>query len=110
MPDFTVILEDQEVTMFLGIHAFEKAAPQRVLIRAEIAVTSGTTDKADMFDYDRVVAYIRGFSMTAIETQEELVTRIHAFILSLGARSATVWSRKPDVYPDCLSIGIRYAG
>ncbi|MBL3570670.1 hypothetical protein BV509_02490 [Rhodovulum sulfidophilum] len=110
MSRYRIVLEDLEIRMYLGIHDFEKKAPQRVLICAEIDVTSRSFGKDDIFDYDRVVAFIRAFSMQFIETQEDLVVRIHDHILSLGALSATVYSRKPDVFEDCKSVGVSYRG
>jgi dihydroneopterin aldolase len=110
MNNFKVILEDLEIKMYLGIHDFEKINPQRVLICAEMDFEAMSVGKSDIFDYDRVVDFIRSFSLTSIETQEELVKSIHDFVMSLGAISAKIYSRKPDVYGDCKSIGISYQG
>lgn len=109
--NFKITLEDLEIKMFLGFHDFERAAPQRVLVSAEIEV-SGTDWRAGaFFDYDRVVEHIRSFAGTRIDTQEELVSRIHGFILALdGVSSAAVSSKKPDVYPDARSVGVTYRG
>ena len=110
MDSFKVVLEDLEIEMYLGIHDFEKSKPQRVLVCVEMDFEAGSVGKDDILDYDQVVEFIRSFSMTSIETQEELVKKIYDFILSLGAKSAMVYSRKPDVYNDCKSVGISYRG
>lgn len=109
--NFKIAIEELEITMFLGFHPFEREAPQRVLISAEIEV-SGTDWRAGaFFDYDRVAAHIRSYAGTRIDTQEELVSRIHAFILALdGVSRAEVSSKKPDVYPDAKSVGVTYRG
>lgn len=109
--NFKITLEEIEISMFLGFHAFERAAPQRVLVSAAIEV-SGTDWRAGaFFDYDRVAEHIRSYAGTRIDTQEELVSRIHAFILVLeGVDRAEVSSKKPDVYPDAKSVGVSYRG
>lgn len=110
MREFKIILEDLELKMFLGLHDFEKERPQRVLVTAEITANSGDFPNAGFLDYDAVTDFIRTFNGGRIETQEELITKIHAFIIAQGARSATVYSRKPDIYPDCKSVGVRFSG
>lgn len=103
MSEFIILLEDLEISMYLGLHDFEKAAKQRVLVTVTIA-TKG------FLDYDAVTEFIRTFNDERIETQEELVQTIHAFVMSKGATSARVYSRKPDIYPDCKSVGVTFAG
>lgn len=97
--------------MFLGIHQFEKDAQQRVLISATIKVDGVDGSESDMFDYDAVVAFIRTFGGTRIDTQEELIQKIHAnILLNSSVTWARVSSRKPDVYPDVESIGVSFEG
>lgn len=111
MADFKIALEELEIKMFLGLHDFERVAPQRVLVSAEIAVTGFAGSARDYFDYDRVADHIRSFAGQHIETQEELVMRIHRFITGLeGVTGATVASKKPDVYPDARAVGVVFSG
>lgn len=111
MTDLMIRLEDLEITMFLGIHDFERAAPQRVLICAEITVTGTDWQAGRFFDYDRVADFIRGFNGARIDTQEELVSRIHGFVHGLeGVTHAAISSRKPDVYPDAKAVGVVLRG
>ena len=109
MADYQIVLDEQEITMFLGIHAFEKETMQRVLISATIDVF--LTDDSDFYDYDALADFIRGFTGRQIETQEELLRLIHGFIVEdRRVRHAVVHTKKPDIYPDTRSIGVRYSG
>ena len=109
--NFKITLQDIEISMFLGFHSQERSTPQRVLVSAEIEVTGTDWRNGAFFDYDRVAEHIRSYAGTRIDTQEELVSRIHAFILALGGvTSATVSSKKPDIYPDAKSVGVTYRG
>lgn len=111
MSDLVIRLEELEITMFLGIHEFERARPQRVLVSTEITVTGTDWAAGRFFDYDRVAEYIRTFNGTRIDTQEELVSRIHTFIHTLeGVGHAQVASKKPDVYPDAKAVGVVLRG
>ncbi|SOC14409.1 dihydroneopterin aldolase [Rhodobacter maris] len=111
MAELVIRLEELEITMFLGIHDFERARPQRVLVSAEITVTGTDWTAGTFFDYDPVAAFIRSFNGTRIDTQEELVSRIHAFVRAReGVVHAAVASKKPDVYPDAKAVGVLLRG
>lgn len=110
MSSYTIVIEDLEVEMFLGLHEFEKRTMQRVLISLKIGVSNVDYDAGKFFDYDDVVNFVRGFKSKHIETQEELTKTIYEFVMDLGCDSALVHSRKPDVYPDCKSVGLVFQG
>ena len=110
MSRFTILIEDLELSMYLGLHDFEKKDKQRVLICAEIVVDSADFSQDGFLDYDGVADFIRTFNGARIETQEELIQTIHLYILAQGAASAKVYSRKPDVYSDCKSVGVSFSG
>ena len=110
MTDYTIKIEDLCVEMFLGLHAFEKEKTQRVFISIELDVEGVNVSQGQFFDYDHVVDYVRGFNQQRIETQEELTAMIHVHVMVRGCRAARVYSRKPDVYPDCASVGVVYRG
>ena len=105
MPDFTIILDDLDVAMRLGIHPHE-AAPQRVRLSVRMTVAYPHPPSADaideVLDYDfvregiRRLAADRGFAL-----QETLVEAIAALCLSDDrVREVRVRSMKLDVYPD----------
>lgn len=111
MAELMIRLEELEITMYLGIHDFERARPQRVLVSAEITVTGTDWAAGRFFDYDRVAEFIRGFNGARIDTQEELVSRIHAFVRAQeGVTHAAIASKKPDVYPDAKAVGVVLRG
>mgnify|MGYP003350532272 CR=1 FL=1 len=68
MADLIIRLEELEITMFLGIHDFERARMQRVLVSAEITVTGTDWQAGRFFDYDRVAEFIRSFNGSRIDT------------------------------------------
>ncbi|MCY0146564.1 dihydroneopterin aldolase [Hoeflea sp. G2-23] len=110
MSDYKILIEDIEIEMYLGIHDFEKKQQQRVLLNIDIDISSPSPMKEHLFDYDKVVHFIRKFNGRSIETQEELIETVYNYIIDLGAKSAKVYSRKPDVYKDCKSVGVVYQG
>lgn len=108
-----IFLRDFSVETSIGFHDFEKQAPQRVLISVDLFVpvsksTSDRDDVADVVDYDFIrhgiidIAHSRHFNL-----QETLVDEICQLCLSnpsvMGVR---VESQKPDVYPDCKTVGV----
>ena len=105
MPDYTIILDDLDVAMRLGIHAHEAVA-QRVRLSVWMTVTYDRAPSADrieeVLDYDFVrdgvhrLAAGEGFGL-----QETLVEAVAALCLSdPRVREVRVRSMKLDVYPD----------
>jgi dihydroneopterin aldolase len=108
-----IFLQDFSVETSIGFHDFEKQAPQRVLISVDLFVpislsTSDRDDVADVVDYD----FIRHGIMTLAQSrhfnlQETLVDQICALCLSQpSVAGVRVESQKPDVYPDCRTVGV----
>ncbi|MEP1612170.1 MAG: dihydroneopterin aldolase [Roseobacter sp.] len=110
MGEFQIIIEDLELSMYLGLHDFEKKTPQKVLLSAKFFVEGVQYPDERFVDYDIIADFIRTFNGARIGTQEELTIRIHSYIIEQGAIRATVYSRKPDVYKDCKSVGVVYSG
>ena len=108
-----MFLCNYEVWINIGVHEFEKRAEQRVLINVELWVPLElSTPKADtleeVVDYDfirRTVA--ERLSRGHIHLQETLCDDIAAkMIAHPKVQAARVSTAKPDVYPDCESVGI----
>lgn len=109
MAEFLVEVHEQEVAMVIGLHDFEKHAPQRVVISVQVLTADVTGDASGYVDYDAIVHHVRGYAGTRIETQEELVRRIHGFVTGLPhVQAARVSSRKPDIFADCAWVGLSY--
>ncbi len=115
-----IFLNDFSIEASIGFHDFEKQARQRILISVDLFVpiaqsTSCRDEVDDVLDYDFIrqqvarIAQSRHFNL-----QETLIDEIAALCLSQPlVRAVRVESQKPDVYPDCKTVGIeifRWAG
>ena len=106
-----IILEDYRLPVSIGIHDFERSAPQMVVVNVELELSDAMPDPRDRIedalDYD----FIRAGIMSIVKNrhfnlQETLCQEILELCLGRGGiRRAKVSTRKPDVYPDCKSIG-----
>jgi 7,8-dihydroneopterin aldolase/epimerase/oxygenase len=106
-----ILLEDFRIPVSIGIHDFERAAPQNVLVNVTIELAHDWADPEDRIehalDYDflrnGIVALVSG---RHFNLQETLCQEILNLCLARpGLKRVTVSTRKPDVYPDCKSIG-----
>ena len=109
----SIRIRNISVPVRIGIHDFELAGPQRVIfnVTLELAESAGEqSDRiADALDYDRVretvldIAGSRHFNL-----QESLCREIVDELSTLpNVTRIVVASEKPDVYPDCDSVGYR---
>jgi len=112
-----LFLRNYALPVDIGVHPFEKVAPQRLLFNVELYVplslSTPTTDTLDeVVDYDfirRIIAerVTRGH----IGLQESLCDDLLAAMLAHpGVRAAMVSTEKPDVYPDCEAVGCQVFG
>lgn len=105
MADYTILLEGLEVTMGLGIHASERAAPQRVVLSVamDCAYDAVPEDRIEaVVDYDFLREDIRKLVESRhFALQETLCENVAALALAdprvTGVR---VRSIKLDIYPD----------
>jgi dihydroneopterin aldolase len=94
----------------IGIHAFEKAAPQRMLIDIEYDCRepTGADEIAAVLDYDGVREEVAAIARRGHFNLQETLCR--EILASLIARPqvirARVSTRKPDVYPDVEAVGV----
>ena len=106
-----IILEDFRLPVSIGIHDFERSAPQMVIVNVELELADDMPDPRDRIedalDYDFIRAGIVSIVKNRhFNLQETLCQLILELCLSRGGiRRAKVSTRKPDVYPDCKSIG-----
>ena len=107
-----LFLRDYEVWINIGVHEFEKKGEQRVLINVELyiplALSTPQNDELDeVVDYD----FIRRSIATRVKRghihlQETLCDDVLALMLAHPhVKAARVSTEKPDVYPDCESVG-----
>jgi dihydroneopterin aldolase len=108
-----LFLKNYEVPMNIGVHDFEKKGAQRVIINIDLYVllpdnTPKQDDLSEVLDYDFMRETIKTIvSQGHIQLQETLcdamMEKMLAHPLVFAARVST---EKPDVYPDCESVGV----
>lgn len=109
----SLLLRGFAVEASIGVHDHEKAGPQRLLIDIELHLASAARPETDaigqVLDYDFLrTQTLALLSQRHYELQETLAHDIASFCLARPeVAAATVYTRKPDVYPDCDSVGYR---
>jgi len=108
-----LFLKAFEINMNIGVHEFEKQGEQRVVINVDLYVplqnnTPSKDDLSEVVDYDFMRQTIADIIAAGhIHLQEtlcdEIVKRMLAHPLVYATRVST---EKPDVYPDCESVGV----
>ena len=100
-------------TVRIGVHDFERGAGQRILIDIDLYVPlAQNTPRRDhideVVDYDFMRETIaRRVGQGHIHLQETLCDDVAAALLAHPrVRAVGVSTEKPDVYPDCHSVGI----
>ncbi len=112
-----LFLRDFKIDARIGIHDFELAKPQRLIINIDLYVplrqtSSARDDIDDIVDYDFVrYTVMQRISKGHINLQETLCDDVLSSILSHpSVYAARVSSYKPDVYPDCAGVGVEVFG
>jgi len=106
-----IFLRDLRVMADIGIHDFEKPAPQPLLINVDLWVqvphAALADDIANVLDYDSVrVGVVTLVKSRRFNLQETLVHAILDLCLTRPqVLMARVSSAKTDVYPDCAAAG-----
>nr|WP_288118608.1 dihydroneopterin aldolase [Thiomonas sp.] len=108
-----LFLKKYAVWINIGVHDFEKRGEQRVVINVDLyvpyAYSTPTRDKLDeVVDYDFIRRTIaQRLSRGHIHLQETLCDDVAALMLEHpSVRAVRVSTEKPDVYPDCESVGV----
>lgn len=107
-----IFLRRYALSCSIGIHAFERRGPQRLLVDVDLYVRPRAGDGPDaidtVLDYDFLREEIAALAASRhFELQETLLEGIAGICLAkqqvLAARVST---EKPDVYPDCAAVGV----
>ncbi|HJU70749.1 MAG TPA: dihydroneopterin aldolase [Paucimonas sp.] len=108
-----LFLRNYEVQINIGVHEFEKKGEQRVLINVDLFIPLAmSTPKGDhlheVVDYDFMRDTIaRRMAQGHIHLQETLCDDVaRAMLLHPKVHAVRVSTAKPDVYPDCESVGV----
>lgn len=108
-----LFLRDYQVMSNIGVHDFEKKGEQRVLFNVDLfiplaASTPSEDELSEVVDYDFIRTTIEErVARGHIQLQETLCDDIaRALLVHPKVRGVQVSTRKPDVYPDCESVGV----
>lgn len=108
-----LFLRDYDVPMNIGVHDFEKRGEQRVIVNIELYVpleknTPVKDELHEVVDYDFMRESIKDIICSGhIHLQETLCDAImHRMLSHPLVFAVRVSTEKPDVYPDCASVGV----
>ena len=108
-----LFLRDYEVLINIGVHEFEKKGEQRILINVDLFIplllSTPKDDQLDeVVDYDFIRSTIANrMAQGHIHLQETLCDDVvKAMLAHPKVRAVRVSTEKPDVYPDCASVGV----
>jgi dihydroneopterin aldolase len=110
-----IFLNDLDLPVDIGFHDSEVGNPQRLLISVDVWVDDASFASEDTaaaaWNYDFVRSEIhRVTAGRRFNLQETLVREIYGLIAArAGVTGLRVSTRKPDVYPDCLGVGVELA-
>lgn len=112
-----LFLRNYAVWINIGVHDFEKKGEQRVLINVDLYIplalsTPKADELAEVVDYDFIRRTIaERVAQGHIHLQETLCDDVLRLMLAHPrVRAARVSTEKPDVYPDCDSVGCEVFG
>lgn len=105
-----IFLRNFAVEASIGIHDFERAARQRVLVNVELTVSASAWGQGDdirsVLDYDFIR---RGVAALAADRhfnlQETFCAAIAALVDRPEVAALRVSTEKTEVYPDCDGVG-----
>ena len=106
-----IFLKNFQVFISMGVHDHEKQARQRIIVNVDLYIDPDGRIQHDTIretvDYDFVRrAIVKIAESGHFHLQETFCERILDVCLEKsGVLAARVSSEKPDVYPDCESVG-----
>lgn len=108
---YRMFVRDLVLPCRIGIHDFEKTAPQRVRVNVELLVerdAPGSDRFGDVLNYENIVRHIRalteGEHINLVETLAERI--IDGCFASARALAARVSIEKLDIYAEAESVGV----
>jgi dihydroneopterin aldolase len=110
-----IVLEDYELPVDIGFHEFEIGNPQRLFVTVEVwldeASFAADDEAASAWNYDFMRTEIgRLAASRRYNLQETLARAIYDLVAARrGVTALRVTTRKPDIYPDCVGVGVDLA-
>jgi dihydroneopterin aldolase len=111
-----VVLNDFELLVDIGFHSFEVGAPQRLRVSIEVWLDGASFPTDDQeksaWNYDVLRPAIRKMAEARrYNLQETFCRAVYDFVAARrGVVGLRVRTAKPDIYPDCDSVGVELAG
>lgn len=116
VPVYRVFVRDLVLDASIGVHDYEKAAPQRVRINVEMDVAAGVArlddDLRNVVCYDEVIRAVHELAAGPhIQLAETMAERILELCLAdERVRKASVTVEKLDVYANAGAVGVTMTG
>jgi dihydroneopterin aldolase len=108
---YALFLSDHQVSARIGVHDFERAAAQRLVVNVSLAIRGepGGDDLSETTDYDFLrLAVAEILRSGHLELQETVCSRLlDACRERPDVAAALVSTEKPDVYDDAGAVGCR---
>jgi dihydroneopterin aldolase len=110
-----IVLDGYDVPVDIGFHDFEVGVPQRLIVTVEVWVDeqsfAASDDRHQAWDYDFLRREIGALANgRRFNLQETFVREVYDLIAARrGVTALRVSSRKPDIYPDCVGVGVELA-
>lgn len=110
-----IILEDFDLPVDIGFHAFEIGNPQRLRINVEVWLDAANFPECDSvdaaWDYDTLRTAIMMLTVNRrFNLQETVCREVYDTVAARqGVSALRVSTRKPDIYPDCAAVGVELA-
>jgi dihydroneopterin aldolase len=107
-----IVLEGQVLNVDIGFHDFEVGNPQRLTVDVEVWVDERSFPSSDDVDlawnYDFLRSEIAALAASRrFNLQETIAREIYALVAARhGVLGLRVSTRKPDIYPDCVGVGV----
>jgi dihydroneopterin aldolase len=107
-----IMLEDFDLPVDIGFHAFEIGTPQRLRVNIEVWLSAAHFPRCDSvaaaWDYDMLrSAVLEMVAGRRFNLQETVVHEIYALVAARqGVTALRISTRKPDIYPDCAAVGV----
>lgn len=110
-----ILLKGLRMDVSIGIHEFERAAPQPYKIDIALKLCDEyktcSDDISETVDYDRLHTQVKGYLASRhFNLQETVIQDVVDICFVLDGRivAVDVATAKTDVYPDCDAVGLHY--
>lgn len=110
-----IVIEDYALEVDIGFHDFEIGKPQRLLVTIEVWVDAASFPRDDSvakaWNYDLLHGAVAELvAARRFNLQETVAYQIYDLVAARkGVLALRVATRKPDIYPDCVAVGVDLA-